>query len=632
MAGFYHWLWRLAPANPIVVRIVQGGSRRIRHLWIRMAYLGLLVLLVLTPMLFGGVLTGQQTLTDLAKIGSSVFQLVSYGQVIFICLLAPLFMAGAIAAEQSGKTYSILMTTPLTNLQIVLGSLLGRLFFVLALLASGLPLFSVLLIFGGVPIQAVFVSFAVAGLSALMMGSVAVTLAVLRAGGRKAVFIFVISIAAYLVLGYALDQFVLRQAAPIVPGGTTWLTPLHPILVLTASFNSSEYRVPSPDELSAYSVPAQFYLGRPLAAFATLTGLCSALLVGWSSLRVRAVGELEGRGGLKMVIARWLRLSIGENRHPPRDVWANSIAWREANTRGNGAAAVLLRWSYVALGLAAAATLIAFYHAGSLPPVYNPATGQNDAAYTFRLVLMVLLLAELVIVVLVAIYISAGSVSREREDGTLDLLLTTPVTQKQYIWGKLRGLVSFLAMLLAVPVLTLAMAGAYTLAGQWLQWPGVMMSVAPPNLTGVKMNVPLVLPEAPLLLALVLVPYISLCVMVGMNWSLKSRGVLGAIAGSVGVLGALMLVTGFCGWSAAASIPFIGPAINVFSPTTSLVMIVNPWENISDFAENTVYGRFTLALSSAVAVLGYGLVIYALLTGMVKGFDFTVRKLSGAGA
>jgi ABC-type transport system involved in multi-copper enzyme maturation permease subunit len=144
-----------------------------------------------------------------------VFAIVGYGQVILICLLSPLFMAGTIASEQSGRTYDILLTTPLSNLQIVLGSLLGRLFFVLALLLSGLPLFAVLLIFGGVPISAVFVCFAT---SALLGGSVAVTLSVMHAGGRKAVFVFVIviviSIAAYLVAVYLAAQLVRSERGP----------------------------------------------------------------------------------------------------------------------------------------------------------------------------------------------------------------------------------------------------------------------------------------------------------------------------------------------------------------------------------------------------------------------------------
>ena len=138
------WLWYLAPANPIVVRIVQGGSQRMRDFWVRIGYLGALIMLVLFGLLGGEGMGSDATITDLAKAGTKVFNLVAQGQVILVCLIAPVFMAGAINQERQGETFDILLTTPLSNLQIVLGSLLSRLYFVLALLLSGLPLFSVL--------------------------------------------------------------------------------------------------------------------------------------------------------------------------------------------------------------------------------------------------------------------------------------------------------------------------------------------------------------------------------------------------------------------------------------------------------------------------------------------------------
>ncbi|MDX1683272.1 MAG: hypothetical protein R3336_09140, partial [Phycisphaeraceae bacterium] len=202
------WFWTLLPGNPLVVRTVQVGSRRMSHFWGRVGYLGALMLLVMFGLMTGGGMTGEHSMTALAKSGTQVFSVIAYTQVTLICLIAPLFMAGAISQEQAGETFDILLTTPLSNVQIVLGALAGRLFFVLALLAAGVPLFSVLLVFGGVPVDAIFVSFAVAGLVALAVGAVAVALAVLRIGGRKAVFTFVVAVAAYMVAGYGVDMAV----------------------------------------------------------------------------------------------------------------------------------------------------------------------------------------------------------------------------------------------------------------------------------------------------------------------------------------------------------------------------------------------------------------------------------------
>jgi len=630
MWTFLRWLWGLGPANPMVVRIVQGGSRRQRHLWVRMGYLAALILLVLFGLLSGGGVGQQVDMTGLAKAGAWVFAIVAYGQVILVCLLAPLFMAGAIASQQTGNTLNILLTTPLSNLQIVLGSLLGRLFFVLALLLSGLPLFSVLLIFGGVPIGSVFVSFAVAGLTALLVGAVAVTMAVLRIGGRKAVFTFVIAVAAYLAGAYALDAMLLRQ---LVSGDTTtWLTSLHPLLVMEA-WLSVHYQPPDAAAVADWGGPVAFYLSRPFATFALWSSLLSLGLTLGSAIGVRAVGQGENRA------VQWLRRQLrlpqpgAQRQHEPREVWQNPIAWREASTRGNVAGGIIARWGFVILAIGAGTLLLGLYHFNGLPTVPGPTGQPLDEAAILHRGLLALMLLEVAILALVALYMSAGAVSREREDGTLDLLLTTPISPTAYLWGKLRGLVSFLAMLIAVPVITLAMVSAYAFIGDRLGWEQAryLHRAVAPGGAQISHEPLLVLPEAPLVLALMLVPFVALCVAVGMNWSLKAKGVLGAVVPSVAVVAALTLVMGFCGWNAARQVALVGPIINAFSPATNLAMVIDPWSRVNGFTENPVFGRLSLAVAGAAAAAGYSLVVYSLIRSMVRGFDHTVRQLSGTG-
>ena len=606
----------------MVVRVVQGGSRRTRHLFVRIGYLGALIALVVLGLLTGGGMTPEASLTQLAKAGTNIFERVAYGQVILICLLSPLFMAGALAAERSARTYDILLTTPLTNLQIVLGTLMGRLFFVLALLASGIPLFAVLLIFGGVPIGSVFLAFATAALTALLVGAVAVTLSTMRTGGRKAVFVFVISIGGYLVASYAADLLLLRSVA-IVPNGTTWLTPLHPLLVLEASLNSANYHPPAPDKLAGYSDLSVFYLTRPFEAFALLSGLASLVLMFWCAIRLRSVGQGEGR--LQLALRRWLRLggdqANGERRRRARAVWHNPVAWREANTRGKLAAGIIARWGFASISVIAGIVLLALYHNSALPTV----TGMPPHV-VFHYTLLTLLLLQLAVIAMVAIYMSAGCISREREDGTLDLMLTTPITPKAYIWGKLRGLVSFLTLLIAAPLINLAIVSAYTVIGLRMQWPTAKVQYGFGN---VAAQAELLLPEAPLLLGLVLVPFVAMCLMVGMTWSIKSKGVLGAVVPAVAIIGGLSLVMGFCGWNAVQNVPLVGPMINAFSPATNLVMILNPWEHVKDFMGNPFAGRICLLFAAALAAGGYGLIVHAMLLGMVRNFDQTVRRLTG---
>ena len=68
---------------------------------------------------------------------------------------------------------------------------------------------------------------------------------------------------------------------------------------------------------------------------------------------------------------------------------------------------------------------------------------------------------------LVALYMSVGTVSGEREHRTLVLRLTTP---KQYLCGKLRGLVGFLTLILAAPMLTITLVSLYTLVAYAAGW------------------------------------------------------------------------------------------------------------------------------------------------------------------
>lgn len=611
--GLLRWFWYVVIGNPIVVRTVCGGSRRMRHQWVRMGYLGVLIAMVTLGLMTGGGMAGAVSLTELAKAGTWLFAIVGFGQVTLICLLAPLFMAGAISEEQSGKTYDILLTTPLQNLQIVLGALLGRMVFVLLLLAGGLPLFAVLLIFGGVPMEAVFICFAVSALTALLVGSVAVTLSVLRVAGRRVVFVFVISVASYLVGSYLLDLLILRRTTA-VPNSTTWLTPVHPLLVVEASMHSGAYRPPEPHMLKEASPLGRWYLAHPFAAFTTWTTLASGFLILFSTLILRRIAQSEGIALGR--VGRWLRLGGGadERRHAARHVRGNPIAWREAHTRGNRTGGILARWLFVIIGLGVTVTMLWMYHHGSISGI------------AFQKTLITLLLVELAMVMLVAIYMSAGSVTAEREDGTLDQLLTTPITPREYIWGKLRGAVRFLVVILSVPILTLAIVSVYTFIGTLGQWPQATINTSVFGRSSAVAAYPLMLLEAPLLLAITVVPFVAVCVVIGLGWSLKSRRVLGAVIPSVAMVAALVAVLGFCGWGAVSSVGAVGIVVNAFSPITSVVVLVDPW---ALFDEAPGARRGLLAFSALLAGTVYAGVVYAAINSMVRGFDQTVRRISG---
>ena len=65
-------------------------------------------------------------LDTLAQTSGQIFERMSYLQLGLVALLAPIFTAGAITQEKDAQTYDILLATPLSNGQIVLGSWLAR--------------------------------------------------------------------------------------------------------------------------------------------------------------------------------------------------------------------------------------------------------------------------------------------------------------------------------------------------------------------------------------------------------------------------------------------------------------------------------------------------------------------------
>lgn len=628
MPVFIRWLLTLGPANPIAVRLVQNGSRRSRHMYIRSAYLALLVLVMLWALLVKTGGSGSATsFRDLAEAGASTFTYVAYLQILLICVLSPVFMAGAIAQEASPRTWEVLLTTPLGRLQIVLGNLLGRLFFVLALLFASLPLFALTQYFGGVPGSSIFASYLVAAAAALLVGAIAIALAVSRIAGRRAVFTFYVAVVTYLGITYGIDAWLRTRGLGMGPAGmgVTWLTGLNPFLALDALLNPTTY--PSADR-GTLAGPAAFMLETPVRAWILLASGLSLVLIAASTLTVRTGGLAKrSREGRRLPWYRKiLGLSGGETGEdgqtfrPPRHVWHNPIAWREAAARNATLGRIVARWSFIVLGIAMAFVLVVAYDTSAI------------TATDYRLAILVIVLVELAVTTLVAINMSATAISREREDGTLDLLLTTPVTPAEYLGGKLRGLVAYLLPMLAVPVVTMLLAGLHAAIGGLSQPDNAQVPAGPAVSGGIML--PVVLPEAGIILALSGGPFLALCVMIGLHWSLKSKGAIASVVGAVIVAAIVTAVVGGCGFNAGRSIPVVGPALLGLSPFASSLALVEPvdamYETVTQSGSNPlVTARFALLVGAAASAGLYIGAVWALHSQMVRRFDMTVRKLAG---
>ena len=607
MPPFVNWCLRLGPTNPICTRLVSTGSRREFHLLLRIIYL-----VILMAVLFISLIGEAGTLRAMAQRGAQAFTILSFGQLALICLLTPVFMAGAITQEANPRTWDILLTTPLNALQIVLGNLLGRLFFIITLLLASLPIFLVTQFFGGVPGSAIFLAILVSACSAFIVAAIAIILSVTRSVGRRAVFIFYLCVILYLIGTYVIDT---QLRSPIMAGSstmaTTLMTPLNPFLALESVLLPDSY-APAMGESGGWF--SSFWFGKPIMAFCLISLLIGGFLIIFSTLRVRSLGTRESlRPAWLAFLTR--RRDGNSLAKAPRTVGQNAIAWWEYEGRGRTLGAVIGRWSFVAVGLLVALVLVILFINGSVN------------ASMFRVVLLGLLATETVVILLTALNQSATAVSREREDGTLDLILTTPIQPGPYLAGKLRGLIQNLMPMILVPVATLALAALVVL----IQPFGVTGTIAAMSGT-TALTLPVVLPESAITFPLVLIGCTAMCVMIGLQWSLRSRSTIGSISSALSVVLVIMLVIGFCGISSGEGIPVFGGFLASISPLNLLLASIQPDQYLDgSFAEGTTVKATRIALFAGgmVFALVYVLVVFFMHSAMKKSFMMTVRRLAG---
>ena len=687
MLGFGNYFWRLIPANPILLRVVEAAGRRRRDLFIRCGYLGLLIFLVIFSLVSTG--TGGATLGDLAKTSAQIFQNMSYLQLGLVALLAPIFTAGAITQEKDSQTYDILLATPLTNGQIVLGSLLSRIFFVIALLISGIPIFSITQIFGGVAIQSIVMSFAISAATAFVTGALAMAIATFKVGTRRTIFSFYMFVVIYLVGLYLLDmlpffQVAGRQVNPQTPSHISWFTGIHPFLALRVVLSDPSYVPPEFGELPEHLKrwPIGWYLSSPHTFYVSFMFALSAVLIFPAIVLLRKLAQ--STTSVQTWFLKKIHVSKGETRRKPRYVWANPIAWREAKTKASAARASFMRYGFMAAGIIGALVLVILFSQQEVVGRYIAAGGydsqrknltiiEGDKASTYsvspatlvtykgeeatlddlaggryavrnigtqgkmltaidlwdvdrkvnittaRNFLLGAIIVEFAVILLIVTNAAASTVTREKEDGSLDLLLTTPITSRYYIWGKLRGLVSYVLPLVAVPVASVLLFILYDLV----------------RMTGNDAAFRwMVFPEAIIIMPGMLIMVAAFASILGMQMSLRCRTTVRAVMSSVGI------VIGLCGglgWCGAQFLAYRGGGlfnliVGSFSPFTVLTVLIDPARfGGTEFATGSASvasARIVVLVFSWIATGVYALIVWSMYKSMVKNFDMTIRKQS----
>lgn len=159
-------------ANPVLVKELKLRFRSMK------SFIGLLFyLIVMSIFVFGFIfLTTSLTGSGFFRPDESflLFSMMTYIQLGLILFITPGLTAGTVSSEREKQTLNILLTTAQTSFQIIFGKLTSSIAFLLLLVMSGLPIYSMVFLYGGVSPGQIAVIFLFYFLTLLSIGSIGV--------------------------------------------------------------------------------------------------------------------------------------------------------------------------------------------------------------------------------------------------------------------------------------------------------------------------------------------------------------------------------------------------------------------------------------------------------------------------
>ncbi len=442
--------------GPVFSREAVVSPRRVRHYVARTVYALSLLLLICTAWM---VLAGTQIIRnvgDMARFGTILFQILAPLQLAVILFLSAVQAASSVSIEKDKQTLILLLMSRLTNSELVLGKLLASLLNNGVMLMTSLPIFMLIVLFGGTSFQQVGWTFAVTLIAALAAGSLGNTIALWRDKTFQALALVALAIVFWIgaaegiglargnVLGID-TELVSNSASPfraVIAAShstvsATWPTQVAPFLVFASAMTvllcglsilrvrkwnpSRDIRVGQKEEFSddIDMFTGQVKLGGPGNAASKTAG---------SGLAAHHVDDRSRRASTAS-----------------RRVWDNPVLWREMCTWAYGRKIIFIRLAYWLLA--------AFVFFAIFSQVMSGEATRTTAESTISIAPTAKPLAPFMLVSLVMINaLAVTSITNERDGRALDLLRVTDISPKEFLFGKLLGVLYVSLDLVLLPI------------------------------------------------------------------------------------------------------------------------------------------------------------------------------------
>ena len=386
--------------SPVFGKEMISLSRRKRYFFARALFLGVLLLTIWSGWRSAMMRSIYSGYADMSYAGNKLFELFTITQLLTVAVLVPAMTAPIIASEKDGDTLGLLMISNLKRGNILLDKLMSRMILIILMLASTLPLFLGLLSFGGIQLSDVLSAYAAMLSTILFCGA----------------------------FGLFYSTIMRKLASALIATYTTLL--LYFFLFIFIVDNSFWYSISEP--MFMMPIAPAFEEGRALQCigfssfiFITMFFICRALLPRMLAQRKRHVMKrLFDRMNAFFKRINFTGVVLMKDSTP---IGKDAILWKETHKSFFCSNIFILRASYTLMII-------------------------NLITVSFWLIMdevvIFVLLSQLAILATIALVASATAFSSEREKHSLEVLLSTPLTQWSIVRAKFLGVLKMTSPIL----------------------------------------------------------------------------------------------------------------------------------------------------------------------------------------
>lgn len=224
-------------ANPVLIKELKLRFRNLK------SFTGILFYLIAMSIFVFGFIFLATSLTGSGFFRPDesfmLFSIMTYIQLGLILFITPALTAGTISSEREKQTLNILLTTSQTSFQIIFGKMTSSIAFLLLMIVSGLPIYSLVFLYGGVSPSQLLYIFLFYLLTLLAIASIGVMLSTLIRKTIVAIIatygamIFITGVTAFFLL-ISVQVSQMGTAAPSMsPIAHFWATINPPAVMLT---------------------------------------------------------------------------------------------------------------------------------------------------------------------------------------------------------------------------------------------------------------------------------------------------------------------------------------------------------------------------------------------------------------